>query len=134
MRKQEPLKTWACPGDIECQETDTGVLLAIRQPKNSSFAIKNEKGLLLEIFVDPTGEQIEMIRGEGVFIKDVILMESDKFLGWNDGDRAMLINIEKKIYVWGASAGLSGDELNEFVETKMKIVIKKIFTTDIKVA
>lgn len=124
---KETYALWAHPGDIECQETDTGLLLTIRQPKNTSFAIRNEKKLLLEIFIDPTGEQIEMIRGEGVFVKDVILTNSDKFLGWNDTDRAMLIEIEKKIYAWGNAAGLCGEELDNFIKQKMDIVIELIF-------
>lgn len=124
---KETYATWAHPGDIECQETDTGFMLTIRQPKNSSFAIRNEKKLLLEIFIDPTGKQIEIIRGEGVFVKDVILTNSDKFLGWNDTDRAMLIEIEKKIYAWGNAAGLCGEELDNFIKQKMDIVIELIF-------
>lgn len=121
------LKTWAHPGDIECQDTDTGVLLTIRQPKNTSFAIRNEKGLLLQIFIDPTGEWVEMIRNRNVLVTDKSFTKHDKFSEWNNEDRAILLSLDKRFYTWGAEAGLKGKELDDFVKQKLDIAIKLIF-------
>jgi len=67
--KKETYATWANSGDIVCEETDTGVLLTIRQPKNSSFAIRNEKGFLLQIIIDKTGEKAHIIRKKDLSIE-----------------------------------------------------------------
>ncbi|PIR69987.1 MAG: hypothetical protein COU47_00960 [Candidatus Niyogibacteria bacterium CG10_big_fil_rev_8_21_14_0_10_46_36] len=59
---KESYATWAHPGDIQCEHTDTGVLLTMRQPKKASFAVQNEKGFLLEIFTDPKEKTIKILK------------------------------------------------------------------------
>jgi len=70
MEPKDKHATWV-HGDITCETTDQGVILNRRQKKNALITIMDEGHFLLQIFINPNGKEIEIIRSKDVEITTI---------------------------------------------------------------